>query len=804
MRKVDLSKAVEPKDITKAEPVVTPMPEPVQIPEELKKLGEPSSMWIYRMADGGAFGAVARWDPQGHRKIVRPIIWNGQKYVTAGFGDTRPLYNSELLAASPLATALVVEGEKAAVGAQRFLPEGWVITTWQGGSKAWQKTDWSLMTGRSVVIWPDNDGAGMEAADEIRVHLSRMGVLTSTVAVPSAMPDGWDLGDELPPKVTKDAIGQLLKRALRDVSLVDEKGVPEIESLPQPEEEMDLWPERLYRPVGYGKRIFYLMTSESEIVEDFRGPALMSELGLMEIVGDKEVWENHPQNVGKRNGINWVGIGASVISECRKAGIYDPTLIRGRGVWIDPDRKGTERVVLNSGDRLMFSRGGESPTPVPYVQFKSPWIYEKERDLIRDEARGNINFTDPLTDTEGYAIRELCDMVRWESPVYGQLLAGWIATAIICGALPWRTHAWVTGNQGSGKTTVINTIAGACIGSVGIYPMGATTEAGIRQSVGNDALPVIFDEAENSKGAEERRQAVIQLMRQASSEGRGRIMKGTAGHSAVAFTMRSSFLMSSIGVGLKEAADLTRTVVLTIKPLEAYSYGERKQLEDQWQRFLSLAHAMRKDTPQRLLSRQMRNIFTLKSNIEVFKEVIASTLGNRRLGDQLGTLLAGSYSLISTRKITRPLAEKYLDNYDWSEFTQVKAVREDMALLQHICGKIIRAETRNGTQDRAIGELIYAMIYPHTDDTLNPILTEQTLSRYGLRMENDKSGVWVATGVPALDAIMRSSDYAEGWQKVLGRLPNCKRSDGPMRFRGQNSRAIFVPMVEWPLGNDNV
>jgi putative DNA primase/helicase len=334
--------------------------------------------------------------------------------------------------------------------------------------------------------------------------------------------------------------------------------------------------------------------------------------------------------------------------------------------------------------------------------------------------------------------------------------------------------------------------------------MGATTEAGIRQAVGNDALPVIFDESEGQKGMEERRQAVIQLMRQASSEGRGRIMKGTAGHSAVAFTMRSSFLMSSIGVGLKEAADLTRTVVLTIKPLEAYSFGERKMLEEQWQRFLSLAHGMRKDTPQRLLSRQMRNIFTLKSNIEIFKEVIASTLGNRRLGDQLGTLLAGSYSLISTRKVTRPLAEKYLDNYDWSEFTNVKAAREDMALLQHICGKLIRAETRNGTQDRAIGELIYGIIYPHTDDTLNPTLADQTLSRYGLRMEPDKSGIWVATGIPALDQLMRSSDYSEGWQKVLARLPNCKRSDGPMRFRGQNSRAIFVPMDEWPLGNENV
>jgi len=166
MRKVDLKALAIAEDITAKAEIVTPMPEPVVIPESLRKsLGpEPDAMWIYRMADGAAFGAVARWNPPGARKEIRPIVWDGKKFLTSGFGKERPLYNGDLLAASPTAPVLIVEGEKAADGAAQYVPEGWVITTWQGGAKAVDQTDWSLLAGHSCVVWPDNDTPGIEAA----------------------------------------------------------------------------------------------------------------------------------------------------------------------------------------------------------------------------------------------------------------------------------------------------------------------------------------------------------------------------------------------------------------------------------------------------------------------------------------------------------------------------------------------------------------------------------------------------------------------------------------------------------------
>ena len=81
MRKIDLTK-VEAIDVTKGDPIVTPMPEPVIIPEALTRtLGEPENLWYYRLPDGTAYGAVVRWSPEGRRKEIRPIVWNGKKHI---------------------------------------------------------------------------------------------------------------------------------------------------------------------------------------------------------------------------------------------------------------------------------------------------------------------------------------------------------------------------------------------------------------------------------------------------------------------------------------------------------------------------------------------------------------------------------------------------------------------------------------------------------------------------------------------------------------------------------------------------
>jgi putative DNA primase/helicase len=799
MRKIDLT-AVKAEDITDTPSIVTPMPEPIAVPQKLKNAlgGEPDSMWIYRTADGSAFGAVARWNPEGKRKEIRPIVWDGKKFITSGFGPSRPLYNSDMIASAPNAPVLIVEGEKAADAAPQYLPEGWVVTTWQGGANAVDQTSWAILEGHRVVVWPDNDAAGAQAAIEIQNILARYAVPVSIVGLSPAFPDAWDLGDELPAKVKPENITGLLRRELKRASVVA-LDVPAVERVVI---DYDEDADREWRPLGYDNNKYMLQTQHRGQVDVFDPDRLMSQKGCINIYGDIAHWGSQ-QGKPDGKGVDWIQAGIQIMDSCHKLGVYDPKRLRGRGIWIDKAEDGVDRAVMNAGSKLVVSRAGTETREIPFVRFRSRWIYQKNSDLIL-----NIDdYSARASDDDGRMIRELCNKVRWDAPIYGDLLAGWIATAVVCGGLQWRTHAWVTGNQGSGKSTIVNEIAGACLGDLAIYPLGATTEAGIRQLVRNDAMPVVFDESEsdskNKMHNEARRQAVLDLMRQASSEGRGRILKGSANHSAQAFTMRSSFLMSSIGVGLKEAADLTRTAVLTIKPLDSYSHDERKKKELEFKEFLSLASEIPQDMPQRLVARQLHNLFTLRHNVEIFKETIAVMLANRRIGDQLGTLMAGCHSLYSTKRLDLKQCEKYLNTVNLDEFLQVKSEREDVALLHHIVGSMIRVETVHGSQERTIGELMVVCFT--RDDTTDVRLkvADTTLARYGMKIEREHgsvTGVWVGQSIQSMNRIMQTSVYFEGWAGVLMRHPYAKKSVNSISFGGTTARAIFLPKQEWPVG----
>jgi hypothetical protein len=125
-----------------------------------------------------------------------------------------------------------------------------------------------------------------------------------------------------------------------------------------------------------------------------------------------------------------------------------------------------------------------------------------------------------------------------------------------------------------------------------------------------------------------------------------------------------------------------------------------------------------------------------------------------------------------------------------------------MALLHHIAGSMIRAETNHGVQDRTIGEILEIVFKRQEFGDISLKVAEETLMRFGLRMERERGqlkGVWIATSVAALNRLMQTSVYFEGWTGVLLRHPYAKKSEGAIRFKGINSRAIYMPMQEWPI-----
>lgn len=760
---------------------VVPFREPLVMPKTMR-MGEPDRLSIYRNENGEGVFAVARWEPRGPRgkKAIRPFIWNGREHVCSGARGPRPLLHLPEIVAHDTAPIVVVEGEKAAETAGRYLPEGWLVTTWCGGANAINHTDWSSIRGRRVVIWPDHDEPGMNAALAVQDKVPGSAI----VKVPPFWPEGWDLADELPKEVTRTDIVMMLQSALNETS--------DIESILPEEEPVDLATidsSVEFRALGDDDDHIYAMPKGRGVIIKMKHRDIMSSHGCLRLVNDISYWEELFPSRGGKGGVDWTAAGSFVMGLCEKAGRFDEARICGRGVWYE---KNSKSVVVNTGDMLIVN--GKRVNPAGY---HSRNIYRTSESLFED-----FDPDDHLSDGEGRLIVELCNTPRWEKAIYGDLLAGYIATSIICGGLKWRTHVWVTGNSGSGKSTVVNNIAAACIGDMALYPLGETTESGIRQMIGQDARPIIFDEMEGtdqsrSPQGDSRRQAIIQLMRMSSTTGKGRIMKGSAGHKAVAFTMRSSFLVASIGVNLKEAPDLTRTMVLALKPLSRdASMAEREEAEERWKEMNRLSARIHEDFPARLFARQSKLLPVIRKNAETFCEVISDMMGNRRIGDQVGTLLAGRCSLTSSAVMTYEECREYVSRFDWSNVVAMPSEREDKMLVRHLRQTVTKVMGDDGRMhERSIGELVMICLGIAKDYDLSERKASNHLRRIGLLAVKEK-GVWIGKGIDELNKVMRSSPNASDWWSVINRYPGSE-ARASVEFAGIKSFAILIPEEEW-------
>jgi hypothetical protein len=133
--------------------------------------------------------------PEGaRRKKFLPLTFgmlNGKRGWHAKAPDApRLLYRLNALShAAADATVLLCEGEKAADAAQRLFPT-MIGMTWMGGSSADAEADFSPLSGRAVVLWPDADQVGRDVMARIAKQLPQARVLDT-----EGLRDGFDAAD---------------------------------------------------------------------------------------------------------------------------------------------------------------------------------------------------------------------------------------------------------------------------------------------------------------------------------------------------------------------------------------------------------------------------------------------------------------------------------------------------------------------------------------------------------------------------------------------------------------------------------
>ena len=150
-------------------------------------LGKPTAKWNYEDAEDNLIACIYRYDPPSG-KTFRPWDVKARKHQVP---DPRPLYNQRGIAAD--SHVVLVEGEKCA---DALIKEGVCATTAMGGANApIDKTDWSSLIGKHVIVWADNDAPGIEYSQGVASYLSDLAASVMILPLPADKPEKWDAAD---------------------------------------------------------------------------------------------------------------------------------------------------------------------------------------------------------------------------------------------------------------------------------------------------------------------------------------------------------------------------------------------------------------------------------------------------------------------------------------------------------------------------------------------------------------------------------------------------------------------------------
>ncbi len=144
-----------------------------------------------------------RYETEGRPKAFGLYIPTDKGWV-AGRPDTLPLLNRSGIQTS--SQIVVVEGEKCVKALYKI---GIIATTKPGGCATAQNTDWSVLKGKDVVLWPDNDPPGRKFMDDVAQILRpicKVSILEPNLADLDPKEDAADMVQEYEGKPEQAAI----------------------------------------------------------------------------------------------------------------------------------------------------------------------------------------------------------------------------------------------------------------------------------------------------------------------------------------------------------------------------------------------------------------------------------------------------------------------------------------------------------------------------------------------------------------------------------------------------------------------
>lgn len=433
---------------------------------------------------------VVRYEPKNFKQR-RPDDNAPSGWIYNVGPEHRTLYNA-IRAFKHDKAVLVVEGEK---DVDNLKAINVVAVCNPGGAGKWQDNYSEILRDKDVILVPDNDPqavnkrtgelqwhpdgrpkhAGQDHMDMVGEKLQGIARSVKILHLPG-LPEKGDISDWLQIEENdRKALAKLCAEAplwAPTQPPAKQEQEPELPSRP-----LDVGPSAHapFQCLGYNKGTFYYLSSETQQVIELTaaGHTKAALLGLADLM----FWMHEfPNNRGKFDvemAANWM------MRTCARKGVWSPTDTRGRGAWWDEGR-----IVVHCGDLLYVDR-----TPMAPSAISSQYVYEMGRPM-----RAAID--DPLSADEARLYLDHMQRMPFSRDLDAVMMAGWTVCAHVGGVLNWRPHIWLVGAKGTGKSYVMDKVVKPLFGADRCLAVASsTTEAGLRQSLGSDAIPVLFEVA---------------------------------------------------------------------------------------------------------------------------------------------------------------------------------------------------------------------------------------------------------------------------------------------------------------------
>jgi putative DNA primase/helicase len=533
-----------------------------------------------------------------------------------------------------------------------------------------------------------------------------------------------------------------------------------------------LYDNRFFEVLGYGKSTFFFLSKEHGDILKVAYTGMNNH--VFQYLAPLHFWRKLGLGVHVKGGDfrfftnNIIGSFRAIITE---KGIFNFKRVRCRGAW--KEDKG--QIIINTGMDII-----ENGEKIPIEKYKTKYVYEKGDEI-------NFNMKEPLEDELGCKVFDVINKVSFKDSVMGYWLAGWCVLAPFGGALQWRPHVFLTGGSGTGKSTVMRMIVNKLLGDFSIKTFGKSTEAGIRRGISGDSIPVLIDEGEPKKErlGIDKTQNLIELARISSSEEQDYSIMMAEGSHVADYKVRSCWMFTAVVPAIIKRADVTR--FSTIELIQAYNGKTWHKFEEEIEKTIT------PEISEKLKSRVIKNYDTLSENIKTFKKAVSDVFENSRIGDQVGTLLAGAMFLKSLKEYTIEEAKgivieadvkKSLDFLDYSY--------DEMKCFDFIMQFMLR-DLDNLPIISAINKYEAAIISHNREGALR---IKRALNPYGidLRELDGKRYLFIMIGNTHIEEILKNTDF-RNYDRILNRLDFCVGKKGNVRFgnMGKKTALYFDP-----------